>query len=91
MDQKSWIFYPSTVEVLISSDGLQFKSIGKKTILNNTPSDTPEIKHIPMTWAKQPVKAVKIVATNLGALPEWHLGYPHDGRSWIFTDEIILN
>ncbi len=91
MDQKSWIFYPSTVEVLISSDGLQFKSIGKKTILNNTPSDKPEIKHIPMTWAKQPVKAVKIVATNLGALPEWHLGYPHDGRSWIFTDEIILN
>jgi hypothetical protein len=37
------------------------------------------------------VKAVKIIATNLGPLPEWHLGYPFDGRSWLFTDEIILN
>ena len=91
MDQRSWIFFPSTVEVFISSDGIQFQSIGKKTIENATPSDATEIKTIRMTWSNRPVKAVKVIATNLGALPEWHIGYPYDGRSWIFTDEIILN
>ncbi len=91
MDQRSWIFFPSMVEVFISTDGIQFKSIGKKPIENTSPSDTTEIKTIRMTWSKQPVKAVKVIATNLGALPEWHLGHPYDGRSWIFTDEIILN
>jgi hypothetical protein len=24
------------------------------------------------------------------SLPEWHLGYPHDGRSWLFVDEISI-
>ena len=91
MDQRSWIFFPSTVEVFISSYGIQFQSIGKKTIENATPSDATEIKTILMTWSKRPVKAVKVIATNLGALPEWHIGYPYDCRSWIFTDEIILN
>jgi hypothetical protein len=26
----------------------------------------------------------------LGKLPKWHLGYPFDGRSWIFVDEISV-
>ena len=33
---------------------------------------------------------VKIIAKKLGELPEWHLGYPMDGRSWIFADEISI-
>ncbi len=90
-DQKSWIFFPTHVEILLSQDGISFKSIGKETINNTSQNTTPRIKTISMSWAKQSVKAVKIIATNLGPLPEWHLGYPFDGRSWLFTDEIILN
>jgi hypothetical protein len=33
---------------------------------------------------------VKIVAKNLGDLPEWHLGYPYNGKAWIFVDEIEI-
>jgi hypothetical protein len=33
---------------------------------------------------------VKIIAKKLGALPKWHLGYIHDGRSWLFVDEIQI-
>jgi hypothetical protein len=33
---------------------------------------------------------VKIIAKKLGQLPEWHLGYEHDGRSWLFVDEITI-
>ena len=35
-------------------------------------------------------KYIKVVAKKLGELPKWHLGYPHDGRSWIFIDEIMI-
>ena len=35
-------------------------------------------------------KDLKIKAKKLGELPEWHLGYKHDGRSWIFVDEISI-
>ena len=34
---------------------------------------------------------VKIIAKKMGELPDWHLGYPHDGRSWIFADEITIH
>lgn len=44
-------------------------------------------------YFKQPSKNyryVKIIAKKLGKLPKWHLGYEHDGRSWIFVDEITI-
>ena len=34
---------------------------------------------------------IKIEAKNAGALPEWHLGYPYDGKAWIFVDEIEID
>jgi len=33
---------------------------------------------------------VKIIAKKLGGLPEWHIGHPMDGKSWIFIDEISI-
>ena len=34
---------------------------------------------------------LKVVAKTLGELPEWHLGAEHQGSSWIFADEILIN
>jgi hypothetical protein len=36
------------------------------------------------------VRYVKLIAKKLGELPTWHLGYPYDGRSWLFIDEIQI-
>ena len=33
---------------------------------------------------------IKIVAKNLGDLPKWHLGSPHQGKAWVFIDEITV-
>ena len=33
---------------------------------------------------------IKIVAKNLGDLPPWHLGAPHNGKAWVFIDEITV-
>ena len=45
--------------------------------------ETPDIK--------DKIKFIKMKATTYGKLPEWHLGYPFDGTSWIFIDEINVN
>ncbi|NOY47450.1 MAG: glycoside hydrolase family 92 protein, partial [Chlorobi bacterium] len=90
-DQRSWIFYPTQVECLVSSDGINFKSIGKQTIDATKPSENVEIKKISFKQAATNYRFVKIIAKKLGVLPKWHLGYEHDGRSWLFVDEIIIN
>ena len=36
------------------------------------------------------VRYLKIIAKKLGRLPKWHIGYKHDGRSWLFVDEIQI-
>ena len=50
-----------------------------------------EIKTIKFKIPNNNYKYVKIIAKNLGKLPAWHLGYPYDGRSWIFVDEISID
>ncbi|MCK0178613.1 GH92 family glycosyl hydrolase [Flavobacteriaceae bacterium S0862] len=89
-DQRSWIFYPVEVECLVSKDDKNFTSIGNYKFEEIVPSDEVDIKTVEF---KQPssYRYVKIIAKKLGKLPEWHLGYEHDGRSWLFVDEIIIN
>ena len=92
-DQRSWIFFPTQIECLVSSDGKNFSSIekGLRIIDATKPSEEVTIDtHQFLAFPKE-VRYVKIIAKKLGELPEWHLGYPHDGRSWIFIDEISIN
>lgn len=89
-DQRSWIFYPTEVECLVSKDGKHFKSIGTHTFENPTPSEDVQIKHLEFELPTSDYRYVKIIAKKMGELPEWHLGHPHDGRSWIFVDEISI-
>lgn len=88
-DQRSWIFYPTEVECFVSNDGKNFTSLKKVAVDATIPSEEAEIKTFNFDTNKQ-IRFVKIIAKKLGELPEWHLGYPHDGRSWIFVDEIII-
>jgi len=33
---------------------------------------------------------IKVIAKKLEQLPKWHLSYKHDGKSWLFIDEISV-
>ena len=90
-DQRSWIFYPTEVICYVSSDGKTFQKVETKTIDATQPTDVSSIKTITFDVKKANVQFVKIIAKTLGVLPEWHLGYEHDGRSWLFVDEITVN
>ena len=89
-DQGAWIFYPTEVECLVSKDGKQFKSIDTIKINTAKRNDDVLIESIAFSISSESYRYVKIIAKKLGELPEWHLGYPHDGRSWIFADEISI-
>ncbi len=88
-DQRSWIFLPTQVEILTSVDGKKFTRIKKWKAPK--PYNTDEVELTPVQVNKNVnTRFIKIVAKKLGELPKWHLGYPHDGRSWIFVDEIQI-
>ncbi|WP_298514775.1 GH92 family glycosyl hydrolase [uncultured Kordia sp.] len=87
-DQKSWIFLPTEVEFLVSKDGKKFTSVQKLVHEKPRPTEKPHVHKIGAAFNTKKARYVKIVAKKLGVLPEWHLGYKHDGRSWLFVDEI---
>ncbi|MBT8266532.1 MAG: GH92 family glycosyl hydrolase [Bacteroidia bacterium] len=90
-DQRSWIFYPTEVSCFVSTDGINFK-LSEKVLINSTlQSENSEIKTISFKQDPTNGRYIKIIAKKLGVLPVWHLGYEHDGRSWIFVDEIRIN
>jgi len=89
-DQGAWIFYPTEVECLVSKDGTQFKSMETIKINAAFRNEDVLLKNISFNLPSESYRFVKIIAKKMGELPEWHLGYPHDGRSWIFADEISI-
>lgn len=89
-DQRSWIFLPTEVECLVSNDNKNFTSIGNYKFEEITTSEEVIIKNVEFKQASKNYRYVKIIAKKLGILPEWHLGHEHDGRSWLFVDEITV-
>jgi predicted alpha-1,2-mannosidase len=90
-DQRSWIFYPTEVECYVSDNPINFyKKLPSHKILSEIPSDESEIKTLGFSMNGYSARYIKIVAKNLGDLPDWHLGAPFDGKAWIFVDEIEI-
>jgi len=89
-DQGAWIFYPTEVQCLVSKDNKNFRALPVQKIDASKRDSELEIKTVSFQVPNDTYKYVKIIAKKLVELPEWHLGYPMDGRSWIFTDEISI-
>ena len=89
-DQRSWIFYPTKVDYLGSNDGKKFEQISSIKIDSAIPFEGSKIKELGYHLKGSNYRYIKIIAKKLGKLPEWHLGYEHDGRSWLFVDEISI-
>ena len=82
--EDSWIYYPKTIEFLISNDGQNFKSI-KQISLDKIKDVNGTVK---INFESQSVQFVKVIVTNLGKIPE---GMPGSGSdAWLFVDEISV-
>ncbi|MEZ4855519.1 MAG: GH92 family glycosyl hydrolase [Gelidibacter sp.] len=89
-DQNSWIFFPTEVECYVSDNNRYFKPLPKQKIEATIPSDHSQLKTIHFDMKGYSARYVKIIAKKLGELPKWHIGHAHDGRSWLFADEITI-
>ena len=79
---------------LVSKDGIGFQAYEGGAISINAAAKSEEVAIKNVTFKTPPDSAyryVKIIAKKMGELPQWHLGFKHDGRSWIFIDEITIN
>ena len=87
-DTRSWVFHPTEVEFLISSDGKNFVSVGKSF---ETLAGGPMAANVKM-WSQElketRARFIRVVAKNTGTCPDWHPG--RGGKAWIFVDELII-
>ncbi|HET7361654.1 MAG TPA: discoidin domain-containing protein, partial [Salinimicrobium sp.] len=82
VNQGSGIYYPVRVEVLLSDDGKNFKSVGvieREFKINGL----TELKDFTITFEEQKVQYVRVKAENLAHPPE-------GGDAWLFVDEIVV-
>ena len=85
---KHWIFFPESLEVSISTDGENYKSVA--TIKNKIEQKEKKSQShlLKATFSTQKVRYVRIKAKNIEVCPEWHPGA--GGKAWLFADEIII-
>ena len=87
-DIKSWIFFPTKIEILTSEYGDTYNHL---VFLDNTfPDDKEGTFTNDFTFNKHKINAryVQIKAINYGVCPKWHLGA--GGKTWLFVDELII-
>ncbi|MDY6327389.1 MAG: GH92 family glycosyl hydrolase [Bacteroidales bacterium] len=86
-EQRSWIFYPRSVDVFVSEDGRNYKQFGNFSFRDQGKTEGANIREAGVQGTAR-ARYVKVVVKNYGKLPEWHIsaGEP----AWLFIDEITV-
>ena len=88
-DQRSWIFLPKEIQIYTSIDGKKYANHITWQFPNPKNEEKVAIEKLAISKLGK-ARFVKIIAKKIGKLPEWHLGFQDDGRSWLFVDEIQI-
>ena len=87
-DIKSWIWFPSSIEIEISDDGVNFSLAGSLLNKESISDYLPQTKLMPVAINKS-CRYIRITTKPaFDIIPTWHLGA--GGKPWIFVDEIIV-
>jgi len=88
-DQRSWIFFPRSVEYSLSVDGQSF-TVAASVANDASDSTTAAIrKSVSAPMPKTAARFVRVKASSIGQCPPWHPG--RGGEAWLFIDEITVN
>lgn len=86
-DPKSWILHPVSVTCLVSSDGVNYKTIEKQTVAGDQRKEEVnrifsfQVQHMKFRFVKFEIKGTL-------RLFDWHPSA--GGGSWVFVDEIVV-
>jgi hexosaminidase len=81
--QGSGVYFPTQIKVLVSSDGLKYKEVGK-VMRPYAVNVSSELKDFKIKFTKTTTRFVKVMASNLKKSPKGE-------DSWLFVDEILVN
>ncbi len=87
----AWTFAPTAVTVSTSSDGVQFSEpVSAEMSFDPTDAANNSSRLVEPTVrvATRGVRYVRIVAKNVGRVPDWHTA--KGLRAWLMTDEVTL-
>ncbi len=86
-DAKSWIWFPSEVQFMISRNGKDWFTM--EVVKNKIGRDEYGSLTQSIGISKElKTRYIRIIAVYPGACPKWHPG--SGNKSWIFADEIIV-
>jgi len=92
-DCRSWVFFPSSIEVEWSNDGKKYHSFGKcgdlaKNIMNATDWNCKEEtrQQAFTVHGNATAQYLRVKVFNFGKLPSWHISAGE--QAWLFIDEI---
>jgi hypothetical protein len=88
-DQGSWIFFPEKIQFFSSNNGTDYQQIYETEIDATKKLKNAKIKDFGNSFLYLNARYIKVVATPIEALPEWHSAAGNTG-AWIFADEIIV-
>lgn len=88
-DQGSWIFFPKKIQFFVSFDGTDYHQVSEIKVGSERKLAKAEVKNFTDSFLSLKVRYIKVVATPIEALPEWHSAAGNKG-AWIFVDEIIV-
>lgn len=89
-NMKSWIFFPSRIEVEVSADNASWQPFGSidnrefPTTLERQELST--VHNFVVNGTPATARFVRIKASNYGRLPQWHISAGE--QAWLFVDEI---
>lgn len=88
LEQKgSWIYAPQEVEVQLSENGTDFRTMEKSLSLSKEAGTN--MGTISITFTPSTARYIKVIAKNYGIIPD---GQPGAGnKAWLFVDEIVVN
>ncbi|QJP33272.1 glycoside hydrolase family 92 protein [Nonlabens sp. Ci31] len=89
-DQRSWIFYPKSVRFELYDESKKLIKTLSQRLPKTGKEEVVTIHDVQLKTTAKNIRFVKMTAVTYGTLPEWHLGYPYDGKAWIFVDEITV-
>ena len=87
-ETKSWIWFPSKIEIQLSHDGKKFAPAGAIDITEYQKEVAPSSREF-TTNLRGSARYVKVIAMPaFETIPNWHLGA--GGKPWIFADEVVV-
>ncbi|MFA8298747.1 MAG: family 20 glycosylhydrolase [Hyphomicrobiales bacterium] len=84
---KSWIFEPSTIDILTSNDGIKYNKVNSYHPKSQKDLESLSIQRVNIPVNKD-CQYLKLIAKGVKTMPSWH---PASGEpAYLFIDEIVI-